>query len=560
MKCTTNIFTCIPVLTSKPVMFMEYNWFWIMLCCILLFVIFILLTLLYIRHIKAKMRTREYKLLLKYRDLFDNMPIPYVRGIVIENDDYDDMRILEVNKAFNEKIVPEEYILGKTRKDIEQTPIGPLDKYIKVAKQSLKTKKTYIDEYTIHGSVYNIIIMPSEETNGIDVFFIELTEMKTFQQNLETVNNKLSMAIDAADMIYWYYDIRQDFFTAEMMVTETDPETGKDHKKLVKNRQVSLEEGLQLIDDEYREQILILFNQLISGELRRGHIEYRLKDHTIYGDSGDSWEELLAEAEYDDEGNAITLVGVFIPITKRKQLEQELRRALDRAEESNRLKSAFLANMSHEIRTPLNAIIGFSSLLPTAETEQEMNEYVEIIESNNSLLLQIINDILDLAKIEAGTLDFIESTVSVNNMLDEIVQSASIRNKNENVQIRISKSLPKCMIKIAKNRLMQVMLNLVNNAMKFTEEGSVTVGYKLLEEENKLMFFVRDTGIGIPAEKQNEIFDRFVKLNSFAQGSGLGLSICEMIVNQMGGKIRVESEVGKGSCFYFSVPYSFIEE
>lgn len=539
---------------------MEYNWFWIMLCSILLFVIFILLTLLYIRHIKAKMRTREYKLLLKYRDLFDNMPIPYVRGIVIENDDYDDMRILEVNKAFNEKIVPEKYILGKTRKCIEQTPIGPLDKYIKVAKQSLKTKKTYIDEYTIHGSVYNIIIMPSEETNGIDVFFIELTEMKTFQQNLETVNNKLSMAIDAADMIYWYYDIRQDFFTAEMMVTETDPETGKDHKKLVKNRQVSLEEGLQLIDDEYREQILILFNQLISGELRRGHIEYRLKDHTIYGDSGDSWEELLAEAEYDDEGNAITLVGVFIPITKRKQLEQELRRALDRAEESNRLKSAFLANMSHEIRTPLNAIIGFSSLLPTAETEQEMNEYVEIIESNNSLLLQIINDILDLAKIEAGTLDFIESTVSVNNMLDEIVQSASIRNKNENVQIRISKSLPKCMIKIAKNRLMQVMLNLVNNAMKFTEEGSVTVGYKLLEEENKLMFFVRDTGIGIPAEKQNEIFDRFVKLNSFAQGSGLGLSICEMIVNQMGGKIRVESEVGKGSCFYFSVPYSFIEE
>lgn len=539
---------------------MEYNWFWIMLCSILLFVIFILLTLLYIRHIKAKMRTREYKLLLKYRDLFDNMPIPYVRGIVIENDDYDDMRILEVNKAFNEKIVPEKYILGKTRKCIEQTPIGPLDKYIKVAKQSLKTKKTYIDEYTIHGSVYNIIIMPSEETNGIDVFFIELTEMKTFQQNLETVNNKLSMAIDAADMIYWYYDIRQDFFTAEMMVTETDPETGKDHKKLVKNRQVSLEEGLQLIDDEYREQILILFNQLISGELRRGHIEYRLKDHTIYGDSGDSWEELLAEAEYDDEGNAITLVGVFIPITKRKQLEQELRRALDRAEESNRLKSAFLANMSHEIRTPLNAIIGFSSLLPTAETEQEMNEYVEIIESNNSLLLQIINDILDLAKIEAGTLDFIESTVSVNNMLDEIVQSASIRNKNENVQIRISKSLPKCMIKIAKNRLMQVMLNLVNNAMKFTEEGSVTVGYKLLEEENKLIFFVRDTGIGIPAEKQNEIFDRFVKLNSFAQGSGLGLSICEMIVNQMGGKIRVESEVGKGSCFYFSVPYSFIEE
>lgn len=324
----------------------------------------------------------------------------------------------------------------------------------------------------------------------------------------------------------------------------------------IKNKQVSLEEGLLAIHPDFIGEVRDLFSRLISGEIFRGHIEYRLSDLDIYGEKDESWEDLFAEAEYGADGKIISLAGVFLPITERKLLEKELRDARDKADESNHLKSAFLANMSHEIRTPLNAIVGFSNLLSTAETKEEMEEFVEIIESNNSLLLQLIDDILDLSKIEAGTLDFEESNFSVNSMLDEIVHSAWFRIKNEKVQFTISKGLSECTIRTAKNRLMQVIINLVNNAIKFTEKGTITVGYDYLEKENLLKFFVKDTGIGIPKDKLNDVFGRFVKLNSFAQGSGLGLSICETIIHAMGGRIWVESEIGKGATFWFTIAYT----
>ena len=212
--------------------------------------------------------------------------------------------------------------------------------------------------------------------------------------------------------------------------------------------------------------------------------------------------------------------------------------------------------MSHEIRTPLNAIVGFSNLLSAADTKEEIDEFVGIIETNNSLLLQLINDILDLSKIEAGTLDFNESDFSVNTMLDEIIHMALLKMENEHVQLIVSKGLSECIIKAAKSRLMQVIINLVNNAMKFTKKGTITVGYDYLKKENQLKFFVKDTGIGIPKDKLKDIFGRFVKLNSFVQGSGLGLSICEMIVHTMGGNIWVESEIEKGTTFWFTISYT----
>ena len=171
-------------------------------------------------------------------------------------------------------------------------------------------------------------------------------------------------------------------------------------------------------------------------------------------------------------------------------------------------------------------------------------------------MLQLINDILDLSKIEAGTLDFNESDFSVNTMLDEIIHMALLKMGNEHVQLIVSKGLSECIIKAAKSRLMQVIINLVNNAMKFTKKGTITVGYDYLKKENQLKFFVKDTGIGIPKDKLKDIFGRFVKLNSFVQGSGLGLSICEMIVHTMGGNIWVESEIEKGTTFWFTISYT----
>ena len=222
-------------------------------------------------------------------------------------------------------------------------------------------------------------------------------------------------------------------------------------------------------------------------------------------------------------------------------------------EKANRMKSDFLANMSHEIRTPLNAIIGFSNILAAAEEEQEKQEYINIIESNNTLLLQLISDILDLSKIEAGTLEFCYSNVELNDIISEIESVTRYRTESNGIQLIVQKGLPSCLIRTEKNRLMQVLNNLLNNASKFTSQGSITFGYKLCDKE--LYFYVKDTGCGIPADKVNSIFGRFVKLNSFVQGTGLGLSICQTIVEHMGGRIGVESEEGKGSTFWFTIPY-----
>lgn len=246
---------------------------------------------------------------------------------------------------------------------------------------------------------------------------------------------------------------------------------------------------------------------------------------------------------------------LLILIDKQKEDEIELRKAKDKAEESDRLKSAFLANMSHEIRTPLNAIVGFSNLLTMAEDEEERNEYINIISSNNELLLQLINDILDVAKIEAGTLEFIDSEIDINALLSDIEQSSRLK-APEGVQISFVEKMPYCIIMSDKNRLAQVITNFINNAIKFTKEGSIRFGYR--HKDDKLLLYVRDTGCGIEPEKKDLVFNRFVKLNSFAQGTGLGLAICQMIVKKMGGEIGVESQLGKGSTFWFTLPDTVI--
>ena len=534
---------------------MESNWLLILICCILLVVIFFLLNIMYVRRIRSNMRMQKHELFQKYYDLFDHMPIPYIRFKLIENEDWDDRIILDVNKTFDIKIYPKDEILHKNRAEIEKTKIGSLKKSIDTTKEVLKTKETYIGERILGKFTYVTIIIPTNEQNIVDMFFIDITEKKNIRKNLEKYNHKLLMAIDAADMIYWYYDIKQDQITIEMPTTDIDPVTGKVKKTLEINKQVSLEEALLAVHADYRPKVRHLFNQMIKKEIEKGRIEYQLSELRTFYRIEEMWEELVAEAEYDQEGNVIGLSGIFLPITEQKLLEQNLRNALNKAEESNKLKSAFLANMSHEIRTPLNAIIGFSNLLPSAETKEEINEYIGIIESNNSLLLQLINDILDLSKIEAGTLDFSETEFSVNALLDEVVHSAILRNKNEKVEILCYKGFSDYIIRSARSRVMQVLINLMNNAMKFTEEGSISIGYDYLPDEEQIRFFVRDTGIGIPEDKMDDIFRRFTQLDTFVQGTGLGLSICEMIVHTMGGEIWVNSEIGKWTCFWFTIPY-----
>jgi len=241
-------------------------------------------------------------------------------------------------------------------------------------------------------------------------------------------------------------------------------------------------------------------------------------------------------------------------ITDQKIMERNLRLAKEEAEESNRIKSAFLANMSHEIRTPLNAIVGFSSILAEDVSEEERVEYLSIIEQNNAILLQLINDILDLSKIEAGTLEYVYANIDINKMLSEIEQAARMRQTNKNVALCAVRPLPNLLLYTDQRRITQVLNNFISNAMKFTNTGSIVFGYEL-PKEGYIRFFVTDTGTGIPSEKVADIFNRFVKLDSFKQGTGLGLAISQNIIKELKGEIGVDSELGKGSTFWFTLPY-----
>ena len=291
------------------------------------------------------------------------------------------------------------------------------------------------------------------------------------------------------------------------------------------------------------------------GEVKTGKATSLRKEVRVCRENGKyTWTSInVMVRDYRPQDGIIEMLCINYDITPLKETEQKLIIARDKAEELDRLKSAFLANMSHEIRTPLNAIVGFSSLLAETDSRNERQEYIKIVQENNELLLQLISDILDLSKIEAGTFNFVYTNVDVNETCAEIIKSMSMK-VSKGVELIFEEPLPECYLYTDKNRFTQVISNFINNALKFTQQGCITLGYEQVSHQ-KIKFYVRDTGMGIPEEKQKSIFERFVKLNTFVQGTGLGLSICKSIVSQMGGEIGVDSTEGVGSCFWFTHPY-----
>ena len=291
------------------------------------------------------------------------------------------------------------------------------------------------------------------------------------------------------------------------------------------------------------------------GEVKTGKATSLRKEVRVCRENGKyTWTSInVMVRDYRPQDGIIEMLCINYDITPLKETEQKLIIARDKAEELDRLKSAFLANMSHEIRTPLNAIVGFSSLLAETDSRSERQEYIKIVQENNELLLQLISDILDLSKIEAGTFNFVYTNVDVNETCAEIIKSMSMK-VSKGVELIFEEPLPECYLYTDKNRFTQVISNFINNALKFTQQGCITLGYEQVSHQ-KIKFYVRDTGMGIPEEKQKSVFERFVKLNTFVQGTGLGLSICKSIVSQMGGEIGVESTEGVGSCFWFTHPY-----
>ena len=326
------------------------------------------------------------------------------------------------------------------------------------------------------------------------------------------------------------------------------------YKNMGEDENASLPEVVEVygkMHPEDRKQMLDFFYKARLGKVKDFKGEMRI----LRPGTKDQWNWIRTNVvvnQFKPENGVIELIGINYDITELKETESKLIDAKEKAETADRLKSAFLDNMSHEIRTPFNAIVGFSSLPVQEENPEEREQYMAIVEENNELLLQLISDILDLSKMEAGTFDFVERELDVNLLCEDMVRVMKLKAK-PGVEVVFDRHLPECVIASDRNRLNQVIANFINNAIKFTATGSIRLGYDRIDAGH-LRFYVADTGIGIMQEKQTEIFDRFVKLNSFVHGTGLGLSISKSIVEQLGGTIGVESEPGKGACFWFTLP------
>lgn len=545
------------VFGMKPPTFFERNKYYLAL-----FFSLMALAVIYVIWLRRALheRSRRLEIMRSYSSLVENMPVLYARVELI----FDpggriiDYVYREVNPTFEKYILPKEKILGKKYSELnpDYSPELP-DRYSELNDNRQITFQYYLEKTKTHLTVISI----HSKTKGcVDVFGVDNTELVLTQQMLKSTNHKLSAALDAADMTPWKWDLRTGLLSCNVShdLYVTEEEVTHDGNLII----VPTSACFAKICDEDRERVRDAFERLANGETQKMREEYRVGRQWLPSPQQNEWVEVRAAVdERDANGKPLSLIGTSMTVTQRKEMEEALVQAKVKAEEANTLKSSFLANISHEIRTPLNAIVGFSSLLVSAERgiSEEKQEYINIIENNNTLLLQLISDVLDLSKIEAGTMEFDYAPVDVHGLFIELEDTFRLRNKKSGICICYHRRTTECVVKADRNRLVQVMMNLMNNAVKFTGEGSIEFGFDV-REDGFLHFYVTDTGCGIPEERLEEIFGNFVKLNSFVQGTGLGLTICRAIVERMGGKIGAVSRLGHGSTFWFTLPYTANEE
>lgn len=383
------------------------------------------------------------------------------------------------------------------------------------------------------GNVENILIIWVENT----LIHKTLRQNKSFREMISAASSASNIGFSSINLLKNEQLVTPEYLKNLGVSSEIDLNTIFSHMKYVDTDTSRQQEFTEYVEKARHEKVKPLernIHLIVNGEPR--------------------WiKQFLIQQTFDPDNGNIVLLGVNVDINEQKKTEEALREAKEKAESSDKLKSAFVANMSHEIRTPLNAIVGFANLLVTSEDKEDFDSFKQIIEQNSNQLLQLIGDILDLSKIESDTLDFVWSNVNVNAMMYELEKIFQMRNAaNPDVVIKCVASVGDCMIRTDRQRLIQVVSNLMTNAIKFTTQGSIIMGYEKRKEE--IYFYVTDTGCGIPEENQSQVFERFVQLDSFKQGTGLGLPICSSIIRAMGGKIGVKSKPGGGSTFWFILP------
>ncbi len=301
---------------------------------------------------------------------------------------------------------------------------------------------------------------------------------------------------------------------------------------------------------ESKERITAGMNQLLEGQIEEFHEQYEM---ILQQGKVSCWGEMYATVDQRDiNGRPVTIVGTSMNIDRQKDIERSLIEARNKAEESDRLKSAFLTNISHEIRTPLNAIVGFSDVLSMAQSEEERTQLVNLIKQNNAQLLRLFDDMVNMSKLDAGDDAVKKEHFDLKTLLTELVDRYQPEYDKKGIVLQTSVQDTDLQLYTDRGRLREILNQYLNNALKFTEKGSVTIGYELRGEHVRL--WVRDTGKGIPAEHCNEhLFERFFKVDEFIAGTGLGLSICRSLAQTLGGTVGVQSKEGSGSLFWVEI-------
>ena len=377
--------------------------------------------------------------------------------------------------------------------------------------------------------------------------FVQRRIGKRLKAELEELNKvrkgnvEYDFILKAMKIAVWRYDSEKRVFSFEK-----DYRGGRNN--YVPGMNETFQETLAAVAPADVDHVERAFNDISEGKTDYYHQEYQVQDK-VTGMS--YWEESYATiVDRDSEGRPTKIIGTSQRIDERKELMSSLVTARNKAEESDRLKTAFLANMGHEIRTPLNAIVGFADLLPVVQGEEERNQLIAEIQSNNQKLLHIIDGLVSMSKIEAGAKSLLMARVDLNQLLQQMIDTYQ---PTTDVPIKLQCALDKLTIESDRDKLFEIIDNLIQNAVKFTTEGSIRVGYDLIDD-NHVHIWVSDTGKGIAAADQQRIFERFIKLDEYIPGTGLGLSVAKSHVQSLGGKMGVESEVGMGSTFWVDLP------
>ena len=488
-----------------------YNY---LLVVILLLVISILLYR--IRKLQKTIKKTNHSYRFSF-DILDNLPFPiFVKDIT------NDFRYYYWNKeSAAQSGISSEEAIGHTDYEIYGEERG--EKYRHIDKELIQAGKVYRKEekYTTpDGITHDTIAVKSiisweGEKKWLLATRWDITQLKNYERELVAAKEELEKALKKQKLALKSIDFGLIYIDKNYRVQWEE------------TRQIaSLVKGRRYIPGKICYQTSALRNEPCGQCAFKKAIEQgKIIRHTIRVDDVDF--EVTATPVFGDEKETEIIGGLlrFENITEKLKMDKMLQEAKEKAEESNRLKSAFLANMSHEIRTPLNAIVGFSRIIAESTDEEERLGYYEIVESNNERLLQLINEILDLSKIEAGTLDFTMDYLDIKSFCEDIIRNYDIK-EDKPVPVLLAPTLPNFYIYTDKKRLMQVITNFINNALKFTNKGQILLEYHLKEDTSEIEFSVADTGMGIEPDKVDRVFDRFVKLNSFSKGTGLGLSIC----------------------------------